>query len=81
MREVLFAACEPDEVAWESHGQGDFTRKAARLLPQAAGRLSNEEFQQAVSAALGPAPRQHPMLTCAPGARAHGLLASVVAAV
>ena len=45
MRQVVFAACRPNEVAWESGGQGDFTRltrTAARPLGRdsasAAGR-------------------------------------------
>ena len=34
-RGVFFGACQPDEVAWESDGQGDFTRIAVPLLRQA----------------------------------------------
>ena len=78
MREVLFAACQPWELAWESQGQGDFTRKAVRRLREAAGQVTHEEFVQQVTAAFGPAPRQHPLLTCAPAARAHVLLAPLV---
>jgi hypothetical protein len=81
MREVLFAACQPWELAWESQGQGDFTRKAVRRLRDVAGQISHEAFVEQVTAAFGPEPRQHPLLTCAPAARSHLLLASQAAAV
>src|SRR5690606_32178147 len=38
MREVSFAACHAREVAWENDGQGDFTRRAARLLAGSVGQ-------------------------------------------
>ncbi len=81
MREVLFAACQPWELAWESQGQGDFTRKAVRRLRDVAGQISHEAFVEQVTAAFGPEPRQHPLLTCAPAARSHMLLASQAAIV
>jgi hypothetical protein len=81
MREVLFAACQPWELAWESQGQGDFTRKAVRRLRDVAGQTTHEMFVEQVTAAFGPEPRQHPLLTCAPEARSHVLLASQAAAV
>jgi hypothetical protein len=78
VREVLFAACQPWELAWESQGQGDFTRKAVRRLRDVAGRITHEAFVEQVTAAFGPAPRQHPLLTCTPAARDHVLLAPLV---
>ncbi len=81
MREVLFAACQPWELAWESQGQGDFTRKAVRRLRDVASQITNEAFVEQVTAAFGPAPRQHPLLTCAPAARERVLLAPLVVGV
>ncbi len=80
-REVLFAACQPGELAWESNGQGDFTRKATRRLRDAARTATHQEFLEQVTAAFGPAPRQHPLLTCRAAARRHLLLAPLVMAV
>ncbi len=76
LREVLFAACQPWEVAWESQGQGDFTRLAAARLRAAAGQVTNEAFCADVAAAFGEDPRQRPLLTCAAAARRKTLLAS-----
>ncbi len=75
MQEVVFAACLPNEVAWESDGHGDFTLRATKLL--LSGRnVTHEEFQRQVIEAFGSTPRQHPNLDCAPMARALGLLQS-----
>jgi hypothetical protein len=76
MQEVVFAACLPNEVAWESDGHGDFTLRATKLLLSSISRLSQEEFQRQVIEAFGSTPRQHPNLDCAPMARALGLLQS-----
>lgn len=73
MREVAFAACLPEEVAWEVNGQGEFTRLATGLLANGAS-MTHEQFQTAVTQAFGATPRQHPNLDCAPGARSRGLL-------
>jgi hypothetical protein len=78
LREVLFAACQPWEVAWESRGQGDFTRLAAPRLRDAAGQVSNEAFQAEVISAFGEDPRQRPLLTCATSARRKALLGSLL---
>ncbi len=78
LREVLFAACQPSELAWESKGQGDFTRRAAPLLLTSAGQISNQAFQSQVVTAFGASPRQRPMLTCAASARRKTLLAPLV---
>jgi hypothetical protein len=43
-REVLFAACESTQQAWETNGQGDFTGSVAPVLAQHIGRLSNRAF-------------------------------------
>ena len=61
-RGVFFGACQPTEVAWESNGQGDFTRIAVPLLAQALAGASNEEFYDRVLAALGADRKQTPVL-------------------
>ena len=59
MREVAFAACLPQEVAWEVNGQGEFTRLATALLAKGMG-MTNEQFQGAVTQSFGATPRRHP---------------------
>jgi hypothetical protein len=43
-REILFAACRSNQLAWETKGQGDFTGAVAPLLGQHIGKLSNRDF-------------------------------------
>jgi hypothetical protein len=74
MKEVLFAACRSNELAWESRGQGDFTRAAIGLLRAGISGLTNQDFEARVIAQLGQMPRQHPELHCAAGARTQPLL-------
>ncbi|HWI12684.1 MAG TPA: caspase family protein, partial [Burkholderiales bacterium] len=77
MKEVLFTACLSSEVAWESEGQGEFTRRAVPVLRRSAGRMSNREFEQGVIDAFGANPRQHARLYCDPSCEHNVLLASV----
>jgi len=74
MREVVFSACRPDELAWESNGQGDFTRNAVALL-RANASISNERFQDQLTTGFTPSGRQHPTLDCAPLAKSASLFA------
>lgn len=67
MREVVFSACRPDELAWESNGQGDFTRNALALL-SGSSPLTNAQFQDSLTRGFTPGGRQHPTLDCAPSA-------------
>nr|MBS0022226.1 caspase family protein [Gammaproteobacteria bacterium] len=67
MRQVVFAACQPNESAWETNGSGDFTRLTLPLL-SAARRLSHRELERSIVEAFGPNRRQTPMLDCAPSA-------------
>ncbi len=60
-RGVFFGACQPDEVAWESDGQGDFTRIAVPLLAQALAGASNEQYLDRVLAGLGAQRKQTPV--------------------
>ena len=73
MRDIVFAACRPDEVAWESNGQGEFTARAIPILGQGF-QGTNDAFASAVVQAFGATPRQHPLLDCAPPARSGAFL-------
>ncbi len=59
-REVLFSACRATEVAWESAGQGDFTRAALPLLASGVGSVSNRDFVRSVVEVFGQNRRQTP---------------------
>lgn len=60
---VHFAACRDSEYAWESQGQGDFTRAATALLTASVSRrVANEAFIDAVAVEVGKRGRQHPGL-------------------
>ncbi len=61
-RSVFFAACQPDQVAWESNGQGDFTRLAVPLLRQAILGSTNADYFERITRAFGANPRQLPVL-------------------
>jgi hypothetical protein len=64
MRNIAFTACMDSEVAYESDGQGDFTRQALQILSNGSRGLTNEQFAAAVMGAFAAAPRQHPQLDC-----------------
>lgn len=60
---IHFAACQDSEYAWESNGEGDFTRAAMAVFQQARRQnWSNERFMDACVAALGTPRRQRPRL-------------------
>ncbi|TFC25049.1 caspase family protein [Cryobacterium sp. TMT1-3] len=59
-REVLFSACKPTEVAYETGGHGDFTVAASLLVVPSANRLTNGEFLAKVREAFSSQPRQNP---------------------
>lgn len=69
MRQVVFAACQPWEVALEMNGRGDFSLRAVPEVAANAGRITNAAFQEMVTARFGTRPRQNPNLDCAPTAR------------
>lgn len=77
MRDIKFAACRDDEVAWESDGHGEFTLRATRVLDAGIDGLSHEQFLKKVQADFGPAPRQHPLLDSSERAKSSGLLQPV----
>jgi hypothetical protein len=64
LRWVNFSACDATEVAYESNGNGDFTRQATLLLRAAPLQATNRSFQDQVIAALGARRRQTPQLDC-----------------
>jgi hypothetical protein len=76
MKEVCFSACQPNEVAYETAGAGQFTTRAAAVLA-AGGTLTNQAFMEQVVAAFGANPAQHPHLDCADEAKARGLLGAL----
>ncbi|MGQ7848437.1 caspase family protein [Granulosicoccus sp. 3-233] len=63
-RDVLFSACRSTELAYESNGQGDFTRMATKILAEGIQGLSNTDFLQRVLLAFGSTPRQTPEIHC-----------------
>lgn len=67
VREILFAACQPEEVAHETDAGGDFSTRALPLVAGAAG-WTNQQFLDAVVAAFGQRPLQSPRLDCDPSA-------------
>ncbi|MET0781838.1 MAG: caspase family protein [Microbacterium sp.] len=62
--EVLFAACKPTQLAWETNGQGDFTKFVAPLIAQNIGRVSNRQFFDTITAGFD-AHRQEPTFEAA----------------
>ncbi|WP_175526701.1 caspase family protein [Geopseudomonas sagittaria] len=74
MRDIKFAACRDDEVAWESDGHGEFSVHATRVLDAGIEGLTHEQFLQMIQADFGPSPRQHPLLDCVEQARSGSLL-------
>jgi hypothetical protein len=75
LRWVTFAACAPNEVAYENDGSGDFTRHAMAVLAHARTELTHRSFQARVLDAFGARRRQTPLLDCAPEAEEFPLLA------
>lgn len=64
-REVLFAACNSRQFAWETNGQGDFTRYTAPLLAEHIGRVTNEQFFNTIVSGFD-AHRQEPTFSAEP---------------
>jgi hypothetical protein len=74
MKEVVFAACRADQVAYESDGQGDFTRLVTELLSDRVPDESHVDFHARVLRAFGTGARQEPQLNCADAARTRHFL-------
>ncbi|MEO4014156.1 caspase family protein, partial [Pseudomonas rossensis] len=73
MRDIKFAACQDDEVAWESDGHGEFTLRATRVLDEGS-QITHELFNQRVVSDFGAQARQHPKLDCNDNAKGAVLL-------
>ncbi len=74
-REISFGACLSSQLAWESNGQGDFTRNALGILQQhGIGEMSHEEFLIKVRDAFPANARQNPLLSCSDQYRQQVLL-------
>jgi hypothetical protein len=69
-RDICFAACRDEQVAFETDGHGDFTSRVVPLLQQGTAGLSNLTIQQRIRDAFGVDPRQNPMLDCDSSAEA-----------
>lgn len=67
-REILFAACNSSEPAWESNGSGDFTRNAMSVLSRSTS-LTVSQLLYEIKQQFGPAARQTPGLWCDPTLR------------
>ena len=82
MKNIAFAACRDDEVAYEVDGHGEFTLQAAQILYESVqGGLSHAQFQQRITDAFGLTPRQHPRLDCPEARTTDKLLQPVVGAI
>ena len=75
LRGVLFAACQPDELAWEVNGQGEFTARAVPLLRGGIVGVTNQVFFDRVVQAFGAMRRQTPALRATDDLLGRGLLA------
>ena len=63
-RDVLFAACRDDEVAFESGGHGDYTTAVVPIVRHRASGVTNLALQRLIQQAFGAGARQHPKLDC-----------------
>lgn len=78
-REVLFSACKPTEVAFETGGHGDFTGATSLLVVPSANRLTNGEFLAKIREAFSSQPRQNPDFYGPRAAKSRVFLAPLVA--
>ncbi len=62
LKDVSFAACQKDQVAYENGGQGDFTLRTTRLLQHGLPAATNREFCDQIVAAFGAGAQQLPRL-------------------
>jgi hypothetical protein len=65
-RDLLFAACRDDQVAFETAGHGDYTKLVVPIVRQRPDNLTNLALQKLIQGAFGPGGRQNPMLDCDP---------------
>ena len=65
-RDITFAACRDDQVAFETNGHGDYTTAAVPIFSAHSHGLTNLQVQKLLQDAFGPNARQNPMLDCDP---------------
>jgi len=66
-RDLTFAACRDDQVAYESAGHGDFTTRAVPIFKaQSTAGLTYLAIQKLIQQAFGAGARQNPVLDCDP---------------
>ena len=75
--EILFAACQSNQYAYETNGSGDFTRIAIEILSSSGGNLSCAELMQLIRQAFGLDARQTPGLWCDSSLENSGFLGAV----
>lgn len=71
---VKFSACQDHELALESNGSGEFTRRALQILQAGVDGLTHAQFQARLLTAFGSLPRQNPRLDCADDVKARDIL-------
>ena len=65
-RDIVFAACRDDQLAFETEDHGDFTRIVIPLIKERTEGVTNAAMQALIIAAFGNAARQNPTLDCDP---------------
>lgn len=63
-RDITFAACRDDQVAFETSGHGDYTTAVIPILQARANGLTNLALQKQIQLAFGAGARQNPVLDC-----------------
>jgi hypothetical protein len=63
-RDLLFAACRDDQVAFETSGHGDYTTLMVPIVRQRTAGMTNLALQKLIQAKFGAGARQNPMLDC-----------------
>ncbi len=63
-RDVLFAACRDDQVAFETGGHGDYTQAIIPLLRQRSPGVTNAQLQGLIQQRFGADAKQNPKLDC-----------------
>jgi hypothetical protein len=71
---VKFSACQDHELALESNGSGEFTRRALQILQGGIAGLTHAQFQARLLTAFGSLPRQNPRLDCADDIKTRDIL-------
>jgi len=65
-RDIVFAACRDDQLAYETEDHGDFTRLVIPLIRDRTDGLTNLAMQTLILQAFGTDARQNPTLDCDP---------------